>query len=151
MVARDAVAPEEDGLVKPLMVESSVGEDASIDEAIDKVLPDMLDIVELVASAAVSAATADGSLLAAAPNTDEDTATASTATAPTLEEAKGYAGTVKVLGNGGTKGTDGRETLGTAGTDGTEGKAIEVATVGSAGTDGTDACDGSEGVEGTAG
>jgi hypothetical protein len=151
MAVRDAVAPERDEYVNPLMVESSVGEDASIDEAMDEVLADTLDMVEFVVSAAVRAATTDGSLLAAALEAEDDKITASAATAPMLEEANGYAGTVSVLGNAGTDGTDGREALGTAGTDGTEGRATTVVgTVGSADTDNAKACDGSAGVDGTA-
>lgn len=150
MVVRDAAALEGDKYVNPLMVESSVGEDASIDEAMDEVLTDTLDIVEFVVSATVRAATTDGSLLAATLDAEDDVMIASAATAPMLEEANGYAGTVSVLGNAGTDGTDGREALGTAGTDGTEGRATTVDTVGSADTDNTEACDGSAGVDGTA-
>lgn len=130
---------------KPLIVEDFVGEERA-DDATDELL---LISVELALLAAVNAATIDGSLLVAALDAEEDMDTASATTAPTLEEAKGYAGTVRVLGKGGTEGTDGRETLGTAGTAGTDGRTKE-ATVGSAGTDGTDGCDTSAGVEGTA-
>lgn len=35
------------------MVESSVGEEASTDEVIEEVLPEMLDIVEFVSAAAI--------------------------------------------------------------------------------------------------
>ena len=145
---RDVAAPKDDEYEDPLMVESSVGEEEMIDEAIDDVLTAVLDIVEFVVSAAVRAATIDGSLLAATLDA-EDEMTASAATAPMLDEANGYAGTVSVLGNAGTDGTEGSETLGTAGTDGTEGRAMTVATVGSADTDGTDNCDVSAGVDGT--
>lgn len=134
------------------MVEVRVDEEASTEDAVNDVLLKILDIVEAVLSAAVSAATMDGLLLAA---TDaEDDAAAETAlalTASTLEEAKGYAGTVSVLGNGGTDGTDGKETLGTAGTDGTEGRASTTARVGSTGADGTDACEESPRVDGSIG
>ena len=75
--------------MNPPMVESSVGEEASIDEAIEEGLLEMLDIVEFVALAAVSAATIDGSMLAAALDAEEDAATASAATASMLEEANG--------------------------------------------------------------
>ena len=136
---RDVAAPKDDEYEDPLMVESSVGEEEILDEAIDDVLTAVLDIVEFVVSAAVRAATLDA----------EDEMTASAATAPMLDEANGYAGTVSVLGNAGTDGTEGSETLGTAGTDGTEGRAMTVATVGSADTDGTDNCDVSAGVDGT--
>lgn len=153
MVVCDAAAPEEDEYVKPLIVDSSVGEEASTEEEIDEVLLEMLDIVEFIVSAAVIAATTDGSLLAASLDAEEDTAAASAATAPMLEdaEANGYAGTVRVLGNGGTEGTDGKEKLGTAGTAGAEGRATAVAALSSDNTNDTDACDASGGVDDTAG
>lgn len=103
---RDVAAPKDDEYEDPLMVESSVGEEEMIDEAIDDVLTAVLDIVEFVVSAAVRAATIDGSLLAAITDgslltatTDgsllaatldaEDEMTASAATAPMLDEANG--------------------------------------------------------------
>lgn len=147
LVADAATTTEGDEYVNPLIVESSVGEETRIEEAIDDVLVEMLEDVELVVSAAMSAATTEGSLLAATLDTDDDAANASVATVPTLDEAKGYAGTVRSLGNAGTDGTDGRETRVTAGTDDTEDSAVTVGTVGSADTDSTGACDDSIGVE----
>ena len=82
-----AITTEGDEYTNPLIVESSVGEEASMDEAIDEVLLEMLDIVEFVLSATESAATMDGSLLAAALEAEDDTATSIMGTAPPLEEA----------------------------------------------------------------
>lgn len=61
---------DEDEYVKPPMLESRVGEEASMDEAIEELLVAM---VVFVLSATVSAATMDGSLLVA----EDDVATAS--------------------------------------------------------------------------
>lgn len=85
-----ALTTEGDEYVNPLMVESSVGEEARIEEAIDDVLEARLDIVELEiveldAAATVSAATRDGSVLIVAFDADDDAAIASATTAPTLE------------------------------------------------------------------
>lgn len=89
-VADAALTTDGDKCVNPDIVESSVGEDARIDEAIDEVLEEMpdvveVDMVELDAAATVSAATTDGSLLRVAFDADDDAAIASAATAPTLE------------------------------------------------------------------
>jgi hypothetical protein len=88
-VADAALTTDGDEYVNPLIVESSVGEEARIDEAIDDVLEEILDsveldIVELDAAAAVRAATMDGSLLIVEFDADDDAAIASAATAPTL-------------------------------------------------------------------
>lgn len=73
------------------MVESSVGEDASTDDAIDDVLPETLDMVEFALAAAVSATTTIGLLLASAEAEDPaEVDIASALTAPTLDrEANG--------------------------------------------------------------
>ena len=89
-VADAALTTEGDENVNPLIVERSVGEEARIEEAIDDVLEEMLDIVELViveleAAATVSAATTDGSPLIVKFDADDDPAIATAATAPTLE------------------------------------------------------------------
>ena len=92
-VADAALTTEGDEYVNPRIVESSVGDVARIDEAIDGVLEEMLeemldsvelDIVELDAAATLSAATIDGSLLIVEFDADDDAAIASAATAPTL-------------------------------------------------------------------
>jgi hypothetical protein len=89
-VADAALTTEGDEYVNPLIVESSVGEEARVEEEMDDVLEAMLDIVELEiveldAAATVSAATTDGSLLIVVFDADDDAAIASAATAPTLE------------------------------------------------------------------
>lgn len=130
--------------VNPLMAGGRVGEEAS-DEATKEALAEVPGALEFVLSAAVNATTS-AELLLSAFGTEDDALTASAATRSTLDEANGYAGTVRVPGKPGTDGTDGNETLETAGREGT---ATTVATDGSADTDSTDTCDGSAGVEGS--
>lgn len=151
-VADATMTTGDDMYAKLLMEDNSVGEDAIRDEEM-AVLLRMLDVVEFVMSAAVSAATTDGSMVATEPDAENAAATL-TATSSAPGEAKGYAGTVKVLGNGGTEGTEGKATLGTAGTDGTDGtdgRPGSEATIGAAGTAGSGGCDGSDRIRGTVG
>lgn len=145
-VADATISTGEGVYVNPLRVDNSVGEEASTDEEME-VLLEVLDTVEFVVSAAVSAATTDGSMVATELDA-EGTAAALATTSSGLGVAKGYAGTVKSLGKGGTEGTEGRKKLGAAGTDGTEGT---EGTDGTEGRTGSDATVGTAGIEGTAG